>query len=242
MDISLALYVEDTTSLATAQRNVGLYSRFFNQIFVLINSFIPHPINFGFTTKEVNIIDFKGKISQGACFNKLLSHSSSKRVLLLDASTSFDKLMISNLYSIANQTESSYLVGFSPCRKLPDFFPKDRINGQLSKQLSLVKNIAYGGLLFDPFFINSIGGFEDRLNNDSLFLDLSMRTQKTEGLVLESDLKFSLLNKTLEASSLNEKVYISQKYPENPSDFFTKILSMYKKNSFLERSFEKKIH
>ncbi len=242
MDISLALYVDDITSLATAQRNVGLYARFFNQIFVLINSFISSPINFGFTTKKIEVIDFKGKISQGACLNKLLSHTASKKVLLLDASTPFDKTMISSLYLIAGQIEPSYLVGFNPTRKLPFFFPKDRVNGKLNEQLQLVKNIAYGGLLFDPFFVNSIGGFEDRLNTDSLFLDLSMRTQSTEGLVLESSLNFSKLNRIMPSASLEEKIYLYQKYPKNPADFITKLFSLYKKNSLLDKVFEKKYH
>jgi hypothetical protein len=233
LSISLAIYCEDVTSLTKADDLLSTYSPFFGQAILILNlpngpSFAPSKLN-----SNVLVLDLKGKISQGAALNKVLPHIMTPKVLLIDVHAPLEQSMITFLYSLQQKLniDVPYLIGFNSKKSSRLSNMEHEKNTPWHHQLSITASLPWGGIFFDPLFLLSFGGFEDRLSYEIMMMDLCIRAQSKFGIIFQSDLDLCTLNCESKSPIKKEIAYIQQQYPALYPNIFQRFFRKLKSKS-----------
>jgi hypothetical protein len=228
LNISLSIYCDDQAGVLKSQKIITNYAHQFLQVIVILNTTEQAETSLTQLGRNILVLDLQGSITHGAALNKLLPHVITHKVLLIDAHLNIAPGLVKLIYHLDKKIDLTcpYLVGFNQPKTKDGQTPELWKNG-----LYFASTLSWGSLFFDPSFLLSFGGFQDRLSHELLMVDLCWRAQKSEGVLLGTIEPLGTLDKILNKSSYNELKYIQEQYPELYQVWFNNFFGIIKKQS-----------
>lgn len=212
-DFTIALYAERKVDVAKAyiQAQQFCLLKSVKQVLIVQNTEEKKLFD-RLVDRKIQVLEMQEKISQGAALNKMLAHLVTKHTLLLDAkglgaqTLLLDKIFRFSLPSLAkvfvNIPLSSHL--HSP------YLAYQKKNDWPSRDLYCLSFALWGAVLFENNFVFALGGFDESLSNDALFVDLSMRAHRHQAMIVEP--KVEPLSFETTSAHLPEYQFIVDKY------------------------------